>query len=124
MTDSDQTPPAGSVDEQWLEQLLVREAREHRDRYVGDEGFSARVMAALPAPVAAVPNWRKPVVTGMWAIAGIAFAYALPGAVHDVAREAFVLLSAKPFSLSAIGAMVGALAIVTYGGAALALRRD
>jgi len=32
-----------------MEQALVHDAREHRDAYVDDAGFTASVMAALPA---------------------------------------------------------------------------
>ena len=42
-----------------MEQALVHDAREHRDGYVDDAGFTASVMAALPAPAPlALPRWR------------------------------------------------------------------
>lgn len=44
--------------ENWIERLLVEQAREHRDGYIADDGFTARVMRTLPATVAA-PGWRK-----------------------------------------------------------------
>ena len=36
----------------WLERALRDEAAEHRAVHVDDAGFTARVMAALPAPAA------------------------------------------------------------------------
>jgi hypothetical protein len=126
MTDRDVSMQPQAGDDDWVDRLLVRDADAHREAYVDDDGFTARVMASLPAaaPAAVVPRWRRPVLTGMWAVAGIGLAYALPGAVHEVARQAFMLLSAKPFSLMEAGAVVAALALATYGGAALALRKD
>jgi hypothetical protein len=115
---------AARDDDEWIEQLLVADAQVQRDAYLDDDGFTARVMTALPAPALRAPRWRKPAVTALWATAGIGLAFALPGAVQDVAREVFVLVSARPFSLSGIGGVLAALALATYGGAALALRRD
>jgi len=119
-------PSAGTAipDDEWLERMLVADARSHRESYVDDDGFTSLVMTALPAPVAASPAWRKPVVTGMWAAAGIALASSLPSAVQDVAREAFLLLGAKPFALSEIAAAVAVLTLASYAAAAVALRRD
>ena len=68
-------------------------------------GFTAKVMAEVPAP-ASLPAWRKPAVTALWAAAGLGLAFTLPGAVVDVAREAFKLFAAKPFSLSEILALL------------------
>ena len=40
----------------WLEQLLADDGREHRAGYLADDGFTARVAAALPPPMA-LPAW-------------------------------------------------------------------
>ena len=41
----------------------------------------------------------------LWGVAVVALAFALPGAAVDVAREAFRLFSAKPFTLSEVAAL-------------------
>ena len=113
-TDPDvRTDPADA----WLDRLLADDAAQHGDDYVDDAGFTARVMADLPAP-ATLPRWRKPAVTALWAAAGIGTAFALPGAVLDVSREAFRLLAAQPLSLSGIAAALIAVGVVTWTGTA------
>ena len=89
----------------WLDRLLADDAAAHALDYIDDAGFTAKVMADLPAP-ATLPAWRKPAVTALWAAAGLGLAFTLPGAVVDVAREAFKLFAAKPFSLSEILALL------------------
>ena len=78
----------------WLDRLLVEDAAQHRDAYVDDAGFTARVMDALP------------------------------GAALDVSREAFRLLAAQPISLSAVAAALVAFGVATWTGAAWVMRRD
>jgi hypothetical protein len=94
----------GSTDD-WLDRALTDNAREHADLYIPDDGFTARVMTALPAAVA-LPAWRKPALTALWAAAGVGLAITVPGIAVDVAREAFKLLAAKPFALSEIAAVL------------------
>ena len=107
----------------WLERLLAADAVAHRDAYFDDEGFTARVMSALPSP-AVLPRWRKPAVTALWATAGLGLAFALPSAALDVSREAFRLLATQPLSLSGIAAALVAVGVATWTGTAWALRRD
>ena len=106
----------------WLDRLLAADASAHAT-YLDDAGFTAHVMSALPPP-AAMPRWRKPAVTALWAVAGLGGALALPGAALDVSREAFRLLAAQPFTLSGLAAALVALGVVTWTGTAWALRRD
>ena len=58
--------------------MLREDGREHRAAYLDDDGFTTRLMAALPVP-ATLPAWRKPALTALWAAAGIGIAFALPG---------------------------------------------
>jgi hypothetical protein len=108
----------------WLDRLLADDARTHRDAYVADDGFSARVMLALPAPIApiALPAWRKPVVLALWSVAAAGIAMAMPSAMLDVGREAYRLLAAQPVSLSGIAGAVVAMIAATAGAAAYSLR--
>jgi len=115
---SDRPPP-----DDWLERALRVDAAEHRADHVDDAGFAARVMAALPAPLAA-PRWRKPVEWALWGVAGTAIAASLPGLATDVAREMFRVLASQPISLPHVAAAIVAVGLATFGGAALALRRD
>jgi hypothetical protein len=111
------------ADDAWLDRLLAEDAQRTRDHYIADAGFSARVIAELPPP-AALPAWRKPVVIGLWATASVGLALALPSVVLDVGREAYRLLAAQPMSLSGLGGAVLAMGILTWAGAAYALRSN
>ena len=107
----------------WLDHVLADDARDHAGDYIADNGFTARVMSALPAPIV-VPAWRKPAVTALWGVAAIGLAFALPGAAVDVAREAFKLFSAKPFALSEIAAVLAVAGLGTWTTAFYAWRRS
>jgi hypothetical protein len=107
----------------WLEQALRVDAAEQRADHIDDGGFTARVMAALPAPLAA-PRWRKPVEWALWGVAGTAIAAALPGVATEFARELFRLVASQPISLPHIATALVAVGAATWGGAAYVLRRD
>ena len=107
----------------WIERALADDAAEHRAAHVDEAGFTARVMAALPAPLAA-PRWRKPVEWALWGVAGTAIAASLPGLATDFAREMFRILASQPISLTHVAAAVLAVGAATFGGAAFVLRRD
>jgi hypothetical protein len=96
----------------WIDRLLADDAHEYAESYIDDAGFAAKVMQQLPAP-ATLPAWRKPAATMLWAAVGLGLAFTLPGAALDVAREAFKLFAAKPFSLSEV------LAIIAVAGAGM-----
>lgn len=110
-------PPAD-----WMDRLLVADAA-HASDYIGDQGFTARVMQALPL-AGALPAWRRPAVVALWAIAGLLLAVALPGVAFDVARAAYKLFAARPFALSSVAAMLVAIGAASWTAAAVALRRD
>jgi hypothetical protein len=76
---------AGTGD--WLERLLADDARAHRDGYIADDGFTARVAASLPPPET-LPAWRTPAVAVLWVCAIVVGAVALPGEVVDLAVTA------------------------------------
>jgi len=107
----------------WLDRLLVDDARDARDAHVDDAGFTARVMSALPASLLA-PRWRRPVEWALWGIAGTAIAATLPSMATDVAREMFRLIAAQPISPAHVLAVLAAMGAATFGGAAFVLRRD
>ncbi len=105
----------------WLDDLLDSDAREQRSSYIADEGFTARVMHALPVPLT-LPAWRKPAIVALWGVALAGISLALPGAALDVVRETYRLIGAQPVSLSG---MVGALLLagtLSWTAAAYALR--
>jgi hypothetical protein len=115
--------PYATSDDDWLDAALAADAREHGASYLDDQGFTARVMAALPASVA-VPRWRKPALVALWSAAALGTAAALPGVALDVGREAFRLLAAQPVSLPQIAVALAAIGVVTWSAAAWALRSD
>lgn len=115
----DRAAPAAGDD--WLERLLVADARATREAYVADDGFTARVMSALPAPLA-LPRWRKPAIAVLWGVAAIGLAVAAPGAVLEVGREAYRLLATQPVSLSGIAGAAVVMIGLTWAAAAYTLR--
>ena len=123
-SEMNESPPSGGEPGDWLDALLARDGREHRAGYLDDDGFTARVMAALPPPAAALPAWRKPALAGLWAVAGIGIAFALPGTVRDVAHEVMRAILAQRVSASGLGAAFVALVASAWAAAALVLRSD
>jgi len=107
----------------WLEQLLADDGRDHRAGYLADDGFTARVAAALPAPLA-VPAWRKPVVALLWAVAAVAVALALPEALADAASAIVRLLGHQRISLANVALGLAVLGAASWGSAVYALRRN
>lgn len=118
------TPPreSGMPSDDWLDAALRAEGATHRDEYVDDGGFTARVMSALPPP-AGLPAWRKPALAVLWAVAGAGVALALPGLLNDVVREVLRILGAQPISLAEIATAVGGLAAASWAAAAYTLRQ-
>ena len=105
----------------WLDALLVQDA--HQTSYIDDDGFTTTLMQRLPSP-AALPAWRKPIVTLLWLVAGVLVAAMLPQAMQDLAREAVRYVAAKPVSLSMLATLLAVLGVATGAGTAFALRRD
>jgi len=118
----DVTPPDSASD--WLDRLLVADGAATRDEYIGDDGFTAKVIAALPVPIALQPSWRRPAIVALWGVAAAALAVAMPGAIVDVGREAYRLLATQPVSLSGIAGAVVAMLVLTGAGAAYTLRQN
>ena len=118
----DPTPTDSTGD--WLDRLLVADGVATRDEYIGDDGFTAKVMAALPAPIVLQPSWRRPAIVALWGVAAAALAVAMPGAIVDVGREAYRLLATQPVSLSGIAGAVVAMLALTGAGAAYTLRQN
>ena len=113
----------GGTGGDWLDRLLVEDGEAHRHDYVADDGFTLRMMQALPAPLT-LPAWRKPVVLGLWAVAAAGVAMAMPSAMLDVGREAYRLLASQPVSLSGIAGAVVAMIALTSAAAAYTLRTN
>jgi hypothetical protein len=119
---SERLSPSTEPAADWLDVALRDDAREHRGAYLADDGFTARVMAKLPAP-ATLPAWRKRAVIGMWTAAGIGFALAFPGTYADVTREFFRIAVGHPISLAQIATGVVFLGVGSWTAAVWALRR-
>jgi hypothetical protein len=103
-------------DKDWLDDVLRAD-----DAYIADDGFTARVMSALPMP-AALPKWRKPAVAVLWGVAAVGLAIAAPGAMVDVAREAYRLLATVPVSVTGLATAMAAIVAATGAAAAYTLR--
>jgi hypothetical protein len=111
------------ADDSWLESALRADGREHRAEYLADDGFTTQLMTALPAP-SAPPAWRKPAVAGLWAVAGVGLALALPGTVVDFAHEVLRVMIGQRVSVTGIAAGVVALGIATWAATAVALKDE
>jgi hypothetical protein len=109
-------------DDDWMERTLRAQARARADDYLADDGFTARVMADLPAS-ATLPAWRQRAVAAIWTVAAAGIAFAFPETFLDVAREAY-RLAVQPVSLPQIGVGVLALAGAMWAGAAMLLKED
>ena len=112
----------GSASADWLDRVLAGEAHSHAGEYLADDGFTARVMQTLPAPIAP-PVWRKPVLAALWGAAAVGLAVALPGAAVDVARETFRLFAAKPVTLYEIAAVLAVAGLGSWTTAIYAWKR-
>jgi len=111
------------ANDDWLEGLLVADGAASREAYITDDGFTAKVMAALPAALT-LPAWRKPALVALWGVAAGAIAIAAPGAVLDVAREAYRLLATQPVSLAGIAGAMATMLALTGAAAAYMLRSN
>ena len=118
----DHSPAMSAPADDWLDAALRAEGREHRAGYLADDGFTAHVMAKLPAP-ATLPAWRKRAVIGLWTAAGIGAVIAFPGAYADFAREYFRVVAGHPVSLAQIVTTVVALGVGSWTAMVWALRR-
>lgn len=106
---------AGAAD--WLDDLLIDDARAMREAYIADDGFTARTMQRMTI-AAPVPAWRRPAVMGLWSVAAVALAVAMPGTLVDVARESYRFVASQPLSLP--GLATAALAMLGLSGVAAA----
>jgi len=107
----------------WLEQALRADAREHAAAYLADDGFTAGVLARLPQ-VAALPSWRRPGVALLWLIAGGADAVALPGLFYDVFRGVIATVFGQPLTLSRIAVGLIVLGAFTWSTLIYAAREE
>lgn len=120
---SERNDTAATATDDWLERALREDGGDHRAGYLADDGFTARVAAALPPP-ATLPAWRRPAVALLWAVAAAGVALALPGTVADVAQQVTRILGTHPVSLANIATGVVALALASWAAAAYALHGD
>jgi len=115
--------PRSENDDDWLEQSLRADGRAYRSAYVADDGFSSRVLQALPRAVTA-PAWRKPVLALLWTGAAIAALLAIPGLFDDVFRGAVALFVGHRLGISDVAGLLIALGAATWGTLIYALRTD
>ena len=73
----------------WLDDLLDADAREERSSYIADDRLHRARHACAAGPRLTLPAWRKPAIVALWGVALAGISLALPGAVLDVAREAY-----------------------------------
>ncbi len=87
-------------DDAWLESLLLADARQQP--HIDDAGFSARVMAALPAPRREVHRWLVPAM----AVLGGVVSIGLTPAGGYFASHYLGLFDLRHFSLDNLAVLV------------------
>ena len=120
MNDSQKQTAAG---EDWMDALLRAESRERASDYLSDDGFTARVLAVLPA-VSSLPAWRKPLVALLWTFVAVASLVAMPGIADDVLRGVAGLIFGHRLSFTEIAAAITLLGAVTWSALVYAARTD
>ena len=119
---NERATPAHDADD-WLERALQAHGREHRAAYIGDDGFTARVLTALPRS-ATLPAWRAPVLALLWALAGIVTAFAIPALFDDVFRSAVAMFFGHRLGLADIAGALLVMGAMTWGAILYAARTD
>jgi hypothetical protein len=112
-----------SADDDWLEQLLRTDAREHASAYLADDGFSSGVLTRLPRP-AVLPAWRRPAVIALWAIVAVAVLAALPVWFEDVFRSMAAVFVGQRFRLVDLATLLALLGAVTWSALFFAARTE
>ncbi|HKW81227.1 MAG TPA: hypothetical protein VJQ49_09485 [Casimicrobiaceae bacterium] len=108
--------------EDWLDTALRTAGRDHRADYIADDGFSARVLSALPPAYPALPAWRRPAIALLWLVATGAAIVAVPGIFDDVFRGAVGLLVSRPLGLRELAGMLALCAAFVWGATLYAAR--
>jgi len=109
--------------EDWLDEALRAEGREHVATYLADDGFTARVLERLPRP-AALPAWRRPVVALLWLVAAVVGVAAAPDLFYDVFRSLVATVVAQPLTLSRIAVVLFMLGAIAWSTIVYAMRED
>jgi hypothetical protein len=107
----------------WLDQALRADARNHASAYLADDGFTARVLGHLPQ-AAALPAWRRPVIIVLWLVAAAAALVALPELFYDVFRSLVGAVVAQPLTLPRIAVLLATLGAVAWSTIVYAVRED
>jgi hypothetical protein len=107
----------------WLEQALRADAREHQAMYLPDDGFTARVLGQLPR-LAAVPAWRRTFVFVLWAIVAVAVLAALPIWFDDVFRNAAAFIVGQRFKLTDLAMLLTLFGAATCSALFFAARAE
>jgi hypothetical protein len=112
------------IDDDWLEQALRADAREHAASYLPDDGFTAQVLGGLPPRPAALPSWRRPVLWTLWAIVAIAVIAALPIWFEDVFSSMAATFVGQRLRFSDVAVLLTLLGGVTWSTLFFAARTE
>ena len=112
-----------AMDDDWLEQALRADAREHATSYLPDDGFTTRVRAQLPRP-AALPAWRRPVLWSLWAIVAVAVIAALPIWFEDVFSSFAAVFVGQRIRLSDVAVLLTLLGGLSWSALFFAARTE
>jgi len=107
----------------WLDQALRAQGREHRSAYIADDGFTAAVVGRLP-PAVTVPAWRRPAVALLWLCAAVAAVLIVPGVFERAFRAGVAMVVGHRIGVVDIAAMLTLLAAMSWGAVVYAMRTD
>ncbi len=107
----------------WVEHALRTDGVEHRSAYIGDDGFTARVMAQLPRP-ATLPTWRRPAIALLWLCTAAVAVLAVPGLFDDVFRGGVAMLVGHRIAVADIIALLVLPSAAVWGMLVYAARVD
>ena len=100
-----------------VDELLKADAELHRDRYIDDEGFTLRVIDALPARTAVSPTMRFTILGGIAFFATLFVALFAGGGNFLVDAAMDIATSTLTQSAIAFLALVAVLLAVTIAAA-------
>jgi len=112
-----------AMDDDWLEQALRADARDHAASHLPDDGFTVRVLGQLPRP-AALPAWRRPVLWALWAIVAVAVIAALPIWFEDVFSSIAAVFIGQRIRLSDVAVLLTLLASLSWSALFFAARTE
>ena len=111
------------IDDDWLDQALRADGREHRSSYIADDGFTAAVVGRLPPPLV-VPSWRRTALVLLWLCAAVAAVLIIPGVFDQAFRAAMAVVVGFRMGFADIAGLLMLLAAASWAAVVYAMRTE